>query len=335
VRIAVPRELLERDLGGGDGRMWREVLGRLAAAERVQPLEGRTRRRPDVVLASGHRPLPKRVPGPLVAQLHEAPWDDPAQATLFAPEFAGPMRARGLAAVAAAARLLTPSRSARDELVGALGADPARVDVVAQGVDAERFATAAEAAGATAAPVPGRYVLLAGTLHPRRNAGALRDAMAGLARRGIEAALVLAGPEAYDRAHAGAIEAEATAPLEGVRVVRVVAPPDDELAALMAGAAAFCLPSLSEGFGITVLEAMACGAPVVASDRGALPEVVGDAGLLVAPEAPALEDALARVLTDDALAADLRAAGRERAAAFTWKRTAEGWMATLEAAARG
>jgi glycosyltransferase involved in cell wall biosynthesis len=159
--------------------------------------------------------------------------------------------------------------------------------------------------------------------------------MAGLARRGIEAALVLAGPEAYDRAHAGAIEAEATAPLEGVRVVRVVAPPDDELAALMAGAAAFCLPSLSEGFGITVLEAMACGAPVVASDRGALPEVVGDAGLLVAPEAPALEDALARVLTDDALAADLRAAGRERAAAFTWERTAEGWMATLEAAARG
>jgi glycosyltransferase involved in cell wall biosynthesis len=80
---------------------------------------------------------------------------------------------------------------------------------------------------------------------------------------------------------------------------------------------------------------MACGAPVVASDRGALPEVVGGAGLLVAPEARALEDALARVLTDDALAARLRAAGRERAAAFTWERTAEGWMATLEAAARG
>ncbi len=331
MRIAVPRELLERDLGGGDGRMWREVLGRLAAAARVQPLEGRPRRRPDVVLASGHRPLPARLPGPLVAQLHEAPWDDPAQAKLFAPEFAGPMRARGLAAVAAAARLLTPSRSARDELVGALGADPARVDVVAQGVDAERFAAAGEAA----APVPGRYVLLAGTLHPRRNAGALRDAMAGLARHGIEAALVLAGPEAYDRADAGAVEAQATAPLEGVRIVRVVAPPDAELAALMAGAAAFCLPSLSEGFGITALEAMACGAPVVASDRGALPEVVGDAGLLVAPEAAALEDALARVLTDDALAARLRAAGRERAAAFTWERTAEGWLATLDAAARG
>lgn len=159
--------------------------------------------------------------------------------------------------------------------------------------------------------------------------------MAGLARRGIAATLVLAGPQAFDRSDAGAIEAEATAPLPGVPIVRLVAPPDAELGALMAGAAAFCLPSLSEGFGLTALEAMACGAPVVASDRGALPEVVGEAGLLVAPEPAAIEEALARVLTDSALADRLRAAGHERAAAFTWQRTADGWLATLQSAVAG
>src|SRR3546814_17178085 len=69
-------------------------------------------------------------------------------------------------------------------------------------------------------------------------------------------------------------------------------------AALMAGAAAFCLPSLMEGFGMAVAGAMACGAPVVVSDRGALPEVVGEAGLVVAPEAAAVEAGLAAVLSD-------------------------------------
>jgi alpha-1,3-rhamnosyl/mannosyltransferase len=101
----------------------------------------------------------------------------------------------------------------------------------------------------------------------------------------------------------------------------------------MAGASAFCLPSLGEGFGLTALEAMASGTPVVVSDRGALPEVVGEAGLCVAPEPAALEEALGRVLTDSALAARLTAAGRERAAGLTWSRTAEGWLASLERAA--
>ena len=77
---------------------------------------------------------------------------------------------------------------------------------------------------------------------------------------------------------------------------------DAELAALMAGAAAFCLPSLYEGFGLTALEAMACGAPVVVSDRGALPEVVGDAGVIVAPSADGVRSALARILRDPELA---------------------------------
>jgi len=101
----------------------------------------------------------------------------------------------------------------------------------------------------------------------------------------------------------------------------------------MAEADAFCLPSLLESFGLTALEALACGAPVVVSDRGALPEVVGDAGLVVEPEPEALAAALERVLGDAALDRELRAAGPSRAAVMTWEHTARGWLAVLQRAA--
>lgn len=119
--------------------------------------------------------------------------------------------------------------------------------------------------------------------------------------------------------------------------MRIEEPTDQELAALMGGADAFCLPSLSEGFGLTALEALACGAPVGVSDRASLPEVVGDAGVVVEPTADGVRDGLASVLTDSAHAAKLRAAGPARAAEFTWARTARGWHAALQAAweARG
>jgi glycosyltransferase involved in cell wall biosynthesis len=108
------------------------------------------------------------------------------------------------------------------------------------------------------------------------------------------------------------------------RVVLAGYVPDADLAALYSGARAFVYPSLYEGFGLPVLEAMRCGTPVIASDSTSLPEVVGDAGLLVAPtDAAALSDALLRLATDDALAADLARRGRERSALFSWERTAD------------
>jgi glycosyltransferase involved in cell wall biosynthesis len=123
----------------------------------------------------------------------------------------------------------------------------------------------------------------------------------------------------------------ATAPLpNGVSVVE--RPGDEALADLMAGADAFVLPSHWEGFGLTALEAMGCGAPVIVSDRGALPEVVGDGGLVSEPTAAGLREALRRVLGDPDFAAQLSRRGRERAAAFTWERTARGWLAACEAA---
>jgi glycosyltransferase involved in cell wall biosynthesis len=111
---------------------------------------------------------------------------------------------------------------------------------------------------------------------------------------------------------------------------------DDDLPALYTGASAFVMPSLDEGFGLPALEAMACGAPVVASDRGALPEVVADAGLLVdAANEAALTDGMARVLSDTDLATDLRRRGLARAPRFSTEHTAGRVLALLESVSGG
>jgi glycosyltransferase involved in cell wall biosynthesis len=110
---------------------------------------------------------------------------------------------------------------------------------------------------------------------------------------------------------------------------------DDALVNLYRGAHAFLDTSLYEGFGYQVLEAMACGTPVVASDTTSIPELVGDAGLLCPPgDVDAFADALRRVLADDALARDLRERGLARAAEFTWERTAQDLAAAIDQAVR-
>ena len=195
-----------------------------------------------------------------------------------------------------AVHVVTVSQFSRDEIVELLGVDAARISVVAGGVD-ERFSPGAEPA---ARPRP--YVLTVASRTARKNLGALDETARRLAEQGVD--LVAAGsarPQFRDDAGAGLVE------LGHV--------PDDELPGLYAGARAFVLPSLHEGFGLTALEAMACGTPVVCSDRGALPETVGDAARLVDPTDPgAIADAVLGAMDD----ARLREAGPRRAAAFTW-----------------
>jgi glycosyltransferase involved in cell wall biosynthesis len=119
------------------------------------------------------------------------------------------------------------------------------------------------------------------------------------------------------------------------RIVVTGYAPDADVAALMAGCACFVYPSLYEGFGLPVLEAMALGAPVVTSNTSSLPEVAGDAALLVDPRSTdAIAGALRRVLADPALGSDLRGRGRERARLFSWERcAAEHLQAYRDAAA--
>jgi alpha-1,3-rhamnosyl/mannosyltransferase len=161
-----------------------------------------------------------------------------------------------------------------------------------------------------------------GTREPRKNLSGAIQGFAAAVRLGIdpETSLVLAGPTGWgddpvqvliDRLDLGG---------------RVALPgfvAESSKAALLTGASAFLFPSLGEGFGLPALEAMACGVPVVASDRPSLPEVVGDAGLLVDPEDhDALGSQLARVLTEPGLSDELGRRGSSRAASFTWERTA-------------
>jgi len=108
---------------------------------------------------------------------------------------------------------------------------------------------------------------------------------------------------------------------------------DEELAALYSGALGFVFPSLHEGFGIPPLEAMRCGTPVIASNRSSIPEVVGDAALVVDPQdADALSHAMYRLYHDGALREDLRARSLTRAALFSWERTAAETLAAYRAA---
>ncbi len=178
----------------------------------------------------------------------------------------------------------------------------------------------------------GGHILFIGTLEPRKNVGVLLDGYAALlARRPDAPPLVLAGhvPEAGQAWAARA----AAAPLAGhVTLAGYVS--DEARRQLYAQARAVVVPSLDEGFGLPALEAMACGVPVIVSPVGALPEVVGDAGLYAAPDAPhEWADAIEACL-DDTRAADLAARGLARAELFSWTRAAAATWAAYETAVR-
>ena len=210
-----------------------------------------------------------------------------------------------------ARRIVTVSEFSRSELTGLLGVAPERVAVVPNGVD-ERFSPDVDPAPARAAFGLGErpYALVVGTRIARKNVAALQAAAHALADAGID--LVAAG---------GGRSYMETGDAPPARALGYV--PDDLLPALYTGARVLLMPSLYEGFGLPVLEAMASGVPVVAADRAALPEACGGAALLVDPDdARALAEAAIKAATDDDLRATLIEHGRARATRYTWDRTA-------------
>jgi glycosyltransferase involved in cell wall biosynthesis len=232
----------------------------------------------------------------------------------------------------AATQVIADSAATRDDLVARYAIPAGKIRVVHLGHRPEfRPLPEADVAAVRARyGIRGQYVLAVGTLQPRKNLGRLFEAFVSAREQtGSECKLLVAGGSG----HGGeAIRKQAASKGDAVRLLGYV--PDADVPALMGGALALAFPSLHEGFGLPALEAMACGTPVVASDTTSLPEVVGDAGLLVPPtDVAAVAAALARVVGDAGLRADLRRRGLERAARFTWRRCAEETLRVLEEAA--
>jgi glycosyltransferase involved in cell wall biosynthesis len=223
------------------------------------------------------------------------------------------------------ATVCTPTAAVGAEVADAYRLPPERLVVTPLGVGpAWRAAVPADPAWLAANGLPERYLLFVGNREPRKNLptllAAYRELLADPGPGGVPP-LVLVGPAGW-----GEALDLAGLPAEAVRTPGYLA--EDDLARVVAGAAALVFPSWYEGFGLPALEALACGTPVVATDLPALREVLGDQAELVPPgDAAAMADALAKVL-DDPGGEPARAARRARAAAFTWAACAQ---ATLSA----
>jgi glycosyltransferase involved in cell wall biosynthesis len=225
-----------------------------------------------------------------------------------------------------ARRVIAISEWTKRDIMQYYGIDAAHVDAIPLAVDHERFrplSDDARAAFRAAHGIGEHAVFYLGSIEPRKNLARLIHAFARLpdsAQLFIGGSLAWKYDETLALAHGLGLG-------ERIRLLGRVEPQD--LPGWYSACAAFAYPSLYEGFGLPPLEAMACGAAVVASNTASLPEVVGDAGLLVEPtDVGALADALRRVLDDAPLRAELRRRGLQRAAQFTWDRVARSTLAS-------
>jgi glycosyltransferase involved in cell wall biosynthesis len=214
------------------------------------------------------------------------------------------------------------SRWSADQVIGLFDVDPARVEVVHNGVEA--------AFTPGDAPESPPYLLVVSAWGPHKGFAEAVALAGAIAEAGYPHVLRLAGVHgAWAEERLGEV-VDASARPDRVEVLGWV----DDLPALYRGASALLCTSRAEGFGLPALEALACGTPVVAFDNTALPEVLGDAGVLVADgDVTAMAEAVGRVLDDASLAADLRARGPARAAQFSWDATVAGYHEVLVAAA--
>ncbi|MDR1559684.1 MAG: glycosyltransferase family 4 protein [Clostridiales bacterium] len=228
------------------------------------------------------------------------------------------------ASVRRASAIITDSEFSKSEIVKYMGVDPDRVTVAHCGVDtrvfypaeADRLDRAKKKYG-----IPDTYLLYAGTLEPRKNIERLIEAYAGLLIEEPSApSLVLTGRKGW--LYDSIFEKVRTHGLEE-RIIFTGYIDGADMPALLSGTLVFLFPSLYEGFGMPPLEAMACGAPVLTSTAASLPEVVGDAAVMVDPyDTKAIKEGMKRLINDPALRRDLSAKGPERAKKFSWERSA-------------
>ena len=270
--------------------------------------------------------MPARTSCPCVVTVHDLIYARAPGA--FEPLYERYLKVTVPAAVRRARHVIVDSAATREDLLEFVAPDPARVSVVHLGVgdeyhvheDTHELDCAREQLG-----LPRRFILHVGAIERRKRIEILLAAAAPLLNGGLVDEVVLAGEEGH-----GAGNVRRTAADLGIqdRVRYLGYVPQDSLPVLYSLARVLSLASVYEGFGMPVLEAMACGTPVVTSDVSSLPEVAGDAALMVTPDdALGLRQALERLLTDSELRSEMVRRGLARVRGFSWGRAAAGHAA--------
>ncbi|TAL16411.1 MAG: glycosyltransferase family 1 protein [Frankiales bacterium] len=283
------------------------------------------------VVHSPHYTMPLRSGRPVVVTVHDATFftepdlHSSVKGTFF--------RSATRTALRRASRVVTPSKATRDELVRVLDADATKIDVAYHGVDQSTFHVPTEAEKARVQARLGlagqSYIAFLGMLEPRKNVpGLIRGWVKACEGRELTPALVLAGGSGWD----DTIDATMAEVPSHLRVLRPGYLRFSDLPGYLGGATLVAYPSHGEGFGLPVLEAMACGAPVLTTNRLSLPEVGGDAVAYTEPDPDSIAANLTALLDDPDRRAALGRAGHERSLEFTWAASAEAHMAAYSRA---
>jgi glycosyltransferase involved in cell wall biosynthesis len=293
-------------LRGGTGHLWEQVF-----------LPGHVPKNGLLLSLANTGPLLLRNH---VITIHDiSPYDHPEW---FQPVFARWYRFL-LPILARRSRLvITDSNFSKSRISSSFNIPPEKIVSIPCGVDLERF-SALDLADSNSGSIRkkygliGKYILSVGTIEPRKNIHGLIRAWELVKARIAPTMLVVVGEEKQHFRRVGL-----PSYLDQIKFLGRV--PDDHLPALYRGASAFIYPSLYEGFGLPVLEAMACGTPVIASNRTAVPEVVGSAGILVDPtDETNMAESIFELFSRPELQAQLRLEGRQRAEKFSWQSTAD------------